>query len=84
MLGTAREQSFVLWRRRPYLWSLVRPGICIAPQKKDKHVDQRTREVELELLSHNPSAPLAGIMDLTGGTIHHSAVSAHAILGQEA
>jgi hypothetical protein len=36
-----RRLAVVLWRRWPYLWSLVRPGICFAPQKRDKHVDQR-------------------------------------------
>ena len=31
-----------------------------------RKINTSTRGVELELLSHSPSAPLAGIMDLTG------------------
>jgi hypothetical protein len=41
--------------------------ICFAPQKENKHVRPSSRKVESrELLSHTPSAPQAGIMDLTG------------------
>ena len=31
-----------------------------------RKINTSTREVEIRLLSHSPSAPLAGIMDLTG------------------
>jgi hypothetical protein len=43
-----------------HLFSIHKREINISTQEPERS------EVELELLSHNPSAPLAGIMDLTG------------------